>query len=55
MLKSKSLYRSLIAVLIDPALVGQSEFEFIGKVLGEAGYVLRQAFNGMRARNSPHI
>lgn len=44
MLKSQGLYRSLIAVLIDPALVGQSEFESIGKVLGEAGYVLRQAF-----------
>ena len=44
MLKSQSLYRSLIAVLIDPALVGQSEFESLGRILGEAGYVLRHAF-----------
>ena len=44
MLKSRSVFRSLIAVLIDPSLVGQSEFETLRETLGRAGYVLRQAF-----------
>jgi hypothetical protein len=44
MLKSQDKYRCPVAVLIDPSIVGQSEFETVHQTFGTAGYYLRAAF-----------
>jgi hypothetical protein len=44
MLKSQENFRCPVAVLIDPALVGVSEFEKLRQIFGKAGYYLRNAF-----------
>jgi len=43
MLKSQELFRCPITVLIDPSLVGQSEFATLHETFGKAGYFLRSA------------
>lgn len=56
MLKSQDMFRCPVAVLIDPNLVGESEFQTLRQSLGSAGYHLRAAFgNQATAQDATYL